>query len=49
MPLRIVVIDDAPAIVQLYEELLSDEGYAVVATFAGPPTDPDRLGSITLT
>ena len=44
MPLRIIVIDDAPAIVQLYEELLTDEGYSVVATFAGPPTDPDEVG-----
>ncbi len=40
MPQRIIVIDDTPEIVGLYEELLTDEGYDVVATFAGPPTEP---------
>lgn len=40
---HIIVIDDAPAIVQLYEDLLTDEGYDVVATFAGPPSDPQAI------
>ncbi len=44
MPPRIVVIDDTPEIVELFEELLTDEGYSVVATFAGPPSEPQVIG-----
>jgi DNA-binding response OmpR family regulator len=44
MPQRIVVIDDAPEIVELYEDFLSNEGYTVVATFSVPPTDPEMIG-----
>lgn len=44
MPQRIVVIDNSPAIVELYEDLLTEEGYDVVATFAHPPTDPSAVG-----
>jgi DNA-binding response OmpR family regulator len=44
MPPRIVVIDDAPEIVEFYEELLTDEGYDVIATFTGPPNDPQVIG-----
>ncbi len=43
MPQRIIVIDDTPEIVQLYDDLLTDEGYAVVATFAGPPADVSEI------
>lgn len=40
----IIVIDDAPEIVELYEELLTGEGYTIIATFTGPPNDPDVIG-----
>ncbi len=40
MPPRIVIIENAPEIVQLYHDLFAQEGYTVVATFAEPVTDP---------
>jgi DNA-binding response OmpR family regulator len=40
----IIVIDDAPEIVEFYEELLTGEGYTVVATFAEPPNNPKVIG-----
>ena len=45
MPHRIVVIDDTPEIVALYDELLTDEGYVVVGTFAEPPDHPQGIAA----
>jgi DNA-binding response OmpR family regulator len=46
MPQRIVVIDDTPYIVQFYEDLLTEEGYDVVGTFASPPDDPHLIEAV---
>jgi CheY-like chemotaxis protein len=40
MPRRIVIIENAPEIIELYMDLFAQEGYTVVATFAEPVTDP---------
>jgi DNA-binding response OmpR family regulator len=45
MPRRIVVIDDAVAIVDLYDEILSDAGYEVVGKFASPPATADPIAA----
>jgi CheY-like chemotaxis protein len=46
MPQRIVVIDDATAIVNLYDELLTDAGYEVVGKFASPPPDVHPIAAV---
>jgi DNA-binding response OmpR family regulator len=40
---RIVIIDDAPEIVQLYTDILTDAGYTVVATFIKPLLTPQEI------
>jgi DNA-binding response OmpR family regulator len=44
MSSHIIVIDDTPEIVDLYNDLLCDEGYTVVATFAEPPDTAEEVG-----
>ncbi len=46
MPRRIVVIDDAAAIVDLYDELLTDAGYEVVGKFVSPPATVDPIAAV---
>ncbi len=38
MPRRILVIDDAPDLRQLYHDILEDEGYEVSTSDCDPPT-----------
>ncbi|MDP9311727.1 MAG: response regulator [Chloroflexota bacterium] len=41
MPRRILVIDDAPDLRQLYREILEDEGFEVTTSDCDPPATQD--------